>query len=83
MKAQNPFQYWQFGRLVETIDAAGRIEALRTMTALELRSVLELPGLQATVRRAAEARLRAQERAKRAQTAIICRNRGKSAKVGG
>ena len=43
MKAQNPFQYWQFGRLVETIDAAGRIEALRTMTALELRSVLELP----------------------------------------
>jgi hypothetical protein len=48
----------RLGPNVETVDAAGRIEAVTKFDVKQCRAALKLPGLQATVRQAIERRLK-------------------------
>jgi hypothetical protein len=65
-RAKNPFLQAGWGPLnyTEYIDAQSRIERVRNFNAEECRWVIALPGVQTTVRQAAERRLRKLEKEK-------------------
>jgi hypothetical protein len=54
----NPFSSPNFGRGVQTVAAADRIEMVKKFDASQCRAALKLPDLQATVRQAVERRLK-------------------------
>jgi len=59
----HPFYSWSHdGRHYYACSADDRLQRIKSMDAEELRKVLDLPDLQHTVRRAADARLRRVER---------------------
>lgn len=58
MSARNPFLCPEYGRDVQTVDVAGRVEHVKHFNTAQCRAALKLPDLQATVRQAIERRLR-------------------------
>ncbi|HEY9282345.1 MAG TPA: hypothetical protein VIP46_02725 [Pyrinomonadaceae bacterium] len=58
----NPFLRPDLGPGVQTIDAPGRLRLVKTYGPDKLRQVIALPGVQKTVREAAERRLRKLEK---------------------
>ena len=56
--SQNPFMYEAYGTLVGTMNAEDRIHELSRFGVEKLRQVIALPGVQRTVKRAAEQRLK-------------------------
>lgn len=57
-EADNPFRIPRLGPTVQAIDAQSRLDMVKRFGPEELRRVLALPGVQKTVRQAAERRLK-------------------------
>ena len=64
---ENPFLHEAYGSLVGTMNAQDRIQELKKFDIEKLRQVIALPGVQVTVRKAAERWLRKLEK-KRSQS---------------
>ncbi len=58
MSPKNPFARRLLGRDVQVVDAQGRIATVKNFTLHECQAALEVPGLQTTVLRAIERRIR-------------------------
>jgi hypothetical protein len=65
-EVNNPFRYKHAlgGGYVQAIDAESRLRMVKTFGPDELRAVIHLPGIQKTVREAAERRLKKLEGAR-------------------
>lgn len=57
-QANNPFRRPRLGPNVQAVDAQSRLDMVKGFGPEELRQVLALPGVQQTVRQAAERRLK-------------------------
>jgi hypothetical protein len=61
--SRNPFQMELGGYGCETVDAGGRLEAVKSFSKMDCRAALKMPDLQKTVRQAIERRLKRMESA--------------------